>query len=313
MGIGILAPLTLLVVAVAPRREGSDGDGGAITAKWSRAPRGAVPWDSLGYVSSYEVLAELPHDPGSFTQGLAFSDDGTLYESDGLYGHSLVRSVEPSTGATVRLARNARNFFAEGIEIVDDKLVQLSWQEKLVNEFDKDTLALVRSVPLNVGREGWGLAYNGSALFLTDSGSGLFVLEPHTYNLLHVLPIVDPRLDAHKGGKLIHGVNELEWVGNELWGNVYPMYQGKHSECIVRIDPSTGLVLGWVDMHGLLDRQRPAVRQQPHHYVLNGIAYDRRREKLYVTGKQWDKMYQVAITPTKGLGPQHVLDVCSLG
>lgn len=122
------------------------------------------------------------------------------------------------------------------------------------------------------------------------------------------MPIHDPRL-----GRDVFGVNELEWVEGELWGNVYPMYQGTHSECIVRINATSGEVLGWLDFRGLLARQRATVRMSPHNYVLNGIAYHEPTRQIYVTGKNWDQMYQVRLRPQPALGEDHVTAHCNLG
>ena len=110
-------------------------------------------------------------------------------------------------------------------------------------------------------------------------------------------------------------MNALEWVEGELWGNVFPMYQGEASECIVRINATDASVLGWIDMRGLLSRQREAVRRSSHNYVLNGIAYHSNSKRLYVTGKQWDHMYQVRIKPGEEgqQTPQFVESNCHLG
>jgi len=146
-------------------------------------------------------------------------------------------------------------------------------------------------------------------LYVTDSGASLFHVDPTTYEVVRKLPIIDRRL----GGKHIHGVNELEWVDGELWGNVYPMYQRSYSECIVRINASTGRVLGWLDMRGLFARQRPTVRAQPMSFVLNGIAFHAPSKRLIVTGKRWDEMYQVHLQPLTDAGPEHIESVCNLG
>ena len=188
-----------------------------------------------------------------------------------------------------------------------------------MNEFSLKDLKLLRTLPLHIGHEGWGLALDpdGSKLYLTDSTDALYHLDSSSYAELAKLKIVDPRLSGADGNMgapfAIHGVNELEMVDGELWGNVYPMYQNSHSECIVRINATTGAVIGWIDMHGLLAKQRSQVRAQPHSLVLNGIAYHAKSGRLYVTGKQWDKMYQVRIKPAPNMDHNHVLRHCGLG
>lgn len=192
--------------------------------------------------------------------------------------------------------------------MVDGKLVQLSWKNHLAFEYNLSDLSLLRQFDLKVGSEGWGLTHDGSTLYLTDSGHELFHLSPETYGLVKRLAIVDPRL----GHRRIYGVNELEWVEGELWGNVFPMYQHKASQCIVRIDASSGHVLGWIDAHGLFDRQSEHVRRQPMNAVLNGIAYHAKSDRLYVTGKMWDSMYRIRLVSTPH-GPEYVSSRCSLG
>ena len=282
-----------------------------LLSAWGTDP--AVP-AALPYVSSYDVVATHPHDPSAFTQGLVFSSDGTLYESDGLFGKSAVRSVDVESGNSLIRTPNEHAMFGEGIDVVDDVLVQLTWKNNIINEFELPTLKLKRSLTVQIGAEGWGLAVgNGSALYVTDSTDALFHVQRHKesgeYEVTKKLRIADRAL----GGKPIHGVNELEMVGGELWGNVYPMYQRKHSECLVRIDPLTGDVLGWVMLNGLLRRQRTEVRRDPMNHPLNGIAYHEPTQRLYVTGKKWDHMYQIRAKPAPDLGTEDVLRRCGLG
>ncbi|EOD31754.1 hypothetical protein EMIHUDRAFT_54819, partial [Emiliania huxleyi CCMP1516] len=259
------------------------------------------------------VDATVPHLADAFTQGLTIAN-GTLYESDGLYGHSQVRSVDRISGWTIASTRMKHHHFAEGIEVVGNKLVQLTWKASVVLEYSLPDLQLLREVPVSIGREGWGLASDGRTLYVTDSGSALYHVNPDTYE-------VEKRLTARRGRQSLSlcppaprppptRVNELEWVDGELWGNVYPMYQGTASECVARINAATGEVIGWVDFRGLLARQREEVRRSPHNYVLNGIAYDERTRQLLVTGKKWDKMYEVRLQPRPDLEPTHIEKHC---
>ena len=289
------------------------------------------------YVSTYEIIETIGHKPEAFTQGLTFDESGRyLFSSDGLYKQSMVRKehVLLREGKTVLAEEastpNAAKHFAEGIAIVGDKLVQLTWQEKQINEFGLDTLEKVREgVPFPVGREGWGLAYDGAKLYVTDSTEYLFHVDPTSYAELARMPVLDPRLAGYGNGKPawypgsqsyakegpmpIYGVNELEMVEGELWGNVYPMYHRSASECLVRINATSGTVIGWVDMSGLLAKQRLAVRSHPTNYVLNGIAYHKISKRLYVTGKNWDHLYSVRIVPQPERGPADVAKACGLG
>jgi len=192
--------------------------------------------------------------------------------------------------------------------VLGSKLIQLCWKKSSIFEYSLPDLNQIREVHVRIGQQGWGLATDGKRLYVTDSGTRLFQIQPDTYKEEKSVEIIDPKL-----GKKIFGVNELEWVGGELWGNVYPLYQDKHSECIVRFNATTGQVKGWIDMHGLLNKQSLAVRSRPHSYVLNGIAYHEASHRLYMTGKQWDYMYQVRIRPAPSLGVEHVRRVCNLG
>ena len=273
------------------------------------------------YVAAFEIVTSFPHDADAFTQGLAFDAGGKLYESDGLYRKSAVRSVDVMTGHSERRVANAANHFGEGIAIVGNRMLQLTWQEKVVNEFSLPDLQLRHSHDLPCAKgtdtqptrcnEGWGLAYDGKRLYLTDSTDKLFFLNPSTFE--SVAPPV--QIYDHRMKRPVHGVNELEWVDGELWGNVFPMYQGEASECIVRINATDASVIGWIDLRGLQAMQREAVRRTPHNYVLNGIAYHPSSKRLYVTGKQWDKMYHVRVKAAEHdmQKPQWVESNCHLG
>ena len=257
------------------------------------------------YVLSYEVVATHPHDHSSFTQGLTFDRNSTLYESVGLYGESDVRTVDLASGAALRRTANAPEVFGEGLALAGDALIQLSWRENKVFEYDAASLALRREVDVDIGVEGWGVATDPGAeevLYVTDGSATLYHVEPRTYRTLRRFEVVDAALGAP-----VSGLNELEFVSvggrSELWANVYPLREGLSSQCVVRLNATTGAVLGWIDLRGLRDEQREAVRASPHEYVLNGIAYDASRDLLLVTGKRWDKAYEIRVKPHNGSTP----------
>jgi len=284
---------------------------GVLLASLRRELGGEAAPKAETYVSGYQIVHTSPHDMTAFTQGLAFGLDGVLYESDGLYRHSAIREVDIETGRSTKSFTNPSNIFGEGLVVHGNKLIQLSWKENIIHELSLPDLKLIRSVHKVIGAEGWGIASDGARLYVTDSGHELFHVDPITYEIQRRMPIVDPRLGG-AAGQRVHGVNELEWVEGELWGNVYPMYQGKASECIVRINATSGEVLGWIDMRGLLDKQIGA-RGARTSLVLNGIAYHPPSRRLYVTGKKWDYMYQVRINPKPEAGAADVLRNCGLG
>ena len=206
--------------------------------------------------------------------------------------------------------------FGEGLQVVGQRLLQLTWKEQVLNEYKLPELTKVTTHRMPCAptcREGWGLAYDEAAnkLYMTDSTDKLFTLNPATLEPIGApKQIYDPRL-----GRPINGVNELEYVDGELWGNVFPMYQGTASECVVRINATDATVIGWLDLRGLLGKQRQAVRANSHNYVLNGIAYHHTSGRLYVTGKQWDHMYQIRVKPAEASQQTaaYVHVACSLG
>lgn len=310
--------------------------------------------DALPYWTTFEIVRALPHDGDSFTQGLAFARNGTMFESAGLYGKSAVRVLETDRGLMVRETPNEPTIFGEGITVIRDEVVaQLSWRENKINEYNATDLSLLRTVaqPPEM-REGWGITGDGagsSVLYASDGSDKLFHLAADgSYEVRRSLQATDLTLGSagvfagYEGGGALNGLNELEMVRVgptsdwEVWANLYPMNEHRLSECIVRLNPSTGRALGWIDMRGLLAAQRSFVRQgsstarvdtvgQPAactcpgvafanpparppfhglgprrlagHYVLNGIAFDAPTGRIFVTGKQWDHLYEVKIKP----------------
>jgi len=287
------------------------------------------------YVSSFRVLDTHRHcGPefasgacSAFTEGLAFGADGHLYESAGGYGAGSVRGVrrvDLSDGSSVGdTMEPQQGQFAEGLTVLPDgRALQLTYRENEVNEYTTTpSLSHVRTTSVNLGAEGWGLtsSADGSLLYATDSTDRLLHVNASTLEVVNSVPIFDARLD-NGAGRPIWGVNELELVGGEVWGNVYPTCGDgaggtrrlcDHSECVARIEPSTGRVLGWVDFTALLEREPHAVRAAPMDSVFNGIAYDAPSGRLLVTGKNWDSIYRVAVEPTSH-GAEHVQSVCRL-
>lgn len=277
------------------------------------SPPRRIPPANASYVTMVDVVATKPHDPTAFTQGLCFDGSGRLLESDGIYSHSRVRVVEVDTGKSVLETKNDRNVFGEGLTTVGDVVLQLTWREKVMIEYDMD-LVEQRRVPQPTPREGWGVAYDAEAdvLYITDGTATLRAVRragEHYVKVRDDIVVHDDRL-----GLEIEGLNEVEMVRGELWANVYPMRHHKVSNCIARIDPVTGSVLAWVDAKSLIRRQSPRVKRHPLNFVLNGIAFnhDGTDDHLYLTGKQWDYMFDVDLTPKRDLGPNHVMTHCSI-
>ncbi|MGY1709608.1 glutaminyl-peptide cyclotransferase [Geodermatophilus sp. SYSU D00758] len=219
-----------------------------------------------------EVLAEVPHDPSAFTQGLELHE-GTLYEGTGLEGRSQLRVLDPATGKVQRAESLPGELFGEGIAVAGDRIWQLTWRDGVVLEWDRATLALRQQLPLD--GEGWGLCHDGTRLVRSDGTDRLRFHDPVTFAETGSVPVT---ID----GEPVTQLNELECVDGQVWANVWP------SDVLVRIDPTSGRVTAAVDAAGLLD---PEQRANPD-AVLNGIAALGNDEYL-LTGKLWPVSFRV--------------------
>ena len=234
------------------------------------ASRAAVP------VHGYTVVRSYPHDPEAFTQGLEYVD-GVLYESTGLNGRSGIRRVNLNTGEVLQIQPLDAAYFGEGITVWKNRIIQLTWQSGLGFVYDRQTFQRQRT--FNYTGEGWGLTHDGTRLLMSDgSESGtLRWLEPETLKPIGALKVTD-------AGRPVARLNELEFVKGEIFANVW------QSDRIAIISPTSGRVTAWLDLHGLLD---------PHPDVLNGIAYDAKGDRLFVTGKLWPRIFEIKVTPRK--------------
>ena len=221
----------------------------------------------------YRIVNVYPHDTRAYTQGLIYRD-GFLYESTGLRGQSTLRKVRLESGEVVQQARVDAQYFAEGLTDWGDSLIQLTWQSGIGFEYDFSTFAPRRR--FRYTGEGWGLTHDNERLILSDGSSNLRFLDPATFKEIGSIPVTD-------GGKPVLDLNELEFVRNEIYANVW------HSDRIARIDPRSGRVTGWIDLTGLL----PAGERRDPEAVLNGIAYDAAGGRLFVTGKLWPKLFEI--------------------
>lgn len=230
-------------------------------------------------VQSYRVVATFPHDTTSFTQGLVYASNGQMYESTGLQGESTLRRVDIATGKTLQRLDVPAEYFAEGLAMVGDELLQLTWQHKLGFVYDRHTFKQKRNFTYQT--EGWGIAYDGkSSLVMSDGSDTLTFLDPKT-----LAP--GKRLRVQDAGRPIANLNELEWVEGEIWANVWL------TDRIARISPTTGVVNAWIDLSSLWP---VAERPMPSDQVLNGIAYDAATRRIYITGKKWPRLYQITVS-----------------
>jgi len=227
-------------------------------------------------VYDVEVVHVYPHDRTAFTEGL-FYLDGYLYESTGLEGHSSIRKVRIDTGAVVQEFHIPAQYFGEGIVNWGSRLISLTWQSHLGFVFDLATFKLQKQFKYD--GEGWALTQDGKQLIMSDGTSELRFLNPQTL-------LETGRVSVTLEGRPIEKINELEWVDGEIYANVW------QTNWIIRIDPHGGHVTGLVNLAGLLG---PGDDVQGPDGVLNGIAYDAKRHRLFVTGKNWPKLFEIRL------------------
>ena len=239
-----------------------------------------VPGISYAQVRQYSAKAveEYPHDVTSYTQGLFFVD-GQMYESTGQNGSSTFRKVELGSGKPLRRLDFNRKYFVEGSSVLGDRLYILTWTNRVAFVYSFPELEYVSTV--SYPRQGWGLTTDGESLIASDGSSSLYYMTPD----LRVTKTLQVRLH----GKPLDYLNELEYIDGKIWANVYT------TNMIVVIDPESGNVEAVVDCGGLL----PDKLKTPATDVLNGIAFDDRTGKIYLTGKNWPRLYQVEIVEKK--------------
>ena len=226
-------------------------------------------------VFTYKIVKVYPHDPGAFTQGLVFAD-GFLYEGTGLRGRSSLRKVDLATGHILKLRKLPVKLFGEGVTIYGNKIIQLTWQANVGFVYHKETFQLLEV--FNYSTDGWGITHDGRHLIMSDGTSTLHFLDPHTFKEIG-------RIDVHTMGGPLDRLNELEYVQGEIYANVWK------TDRIARISPSTGQVVGWIELEGLLSSADRMSRAD----VLNGIAYDVKNDRLFVTGKLWPKLFEIEL------------------
>ena len=248
----------------------------AATAFAGSAAHAAIP------VYGFIVKNTYPHDPQAFTQGLFFRD-GHLYESTGLNGRSTLRKVDLKTGKVLQKTDLPAEVFGEGSTAFGDNIYGLTWQSKTGYVFDAKTFAMKARFPYE--GEGWGLASDAKYVYMSDGSANIRVLDPASLKEVR-------RVQVTAEGKPIDSLNELEMVDGELYANVWG------TDVIARIDPANGKVTGWIDLTNLLPREKRGTNSADA--VLNGIAYDGKQRKLYVTGKFWPKLFEIELVRFEG-------------
>jgi glutaminyl-peptide cyclotransferase len=223
----------------------------------------------------YQVVHVYPHDPNAFTQGLIYMD-GHLYESTGLNGRSSLRTVDLATGRVLQKYDLPAAYFGEGLTDWGSTLVQLTWRAHKGFVYDRFSFSLLRTFPYE--GEGWGITHDDKQLIMSDGTSYLRFLDPKSFRETKRIHVTD---DSGRG---VENLNELEYIHGEIYANIW------QTDKIVRINPHTGKVAGWLDLSGLMDK-----RQLDNDAVLNGIAYDAAGNRLFVTGKLWPKLFEIKL------------------
>lgn len=233
--------------------------------------------NELPKIYSYKIIHEYPHDITSYTQGLEFHD-GVLYESTGQYGASKLRKVDYKTGKVLKNIDLDKAYFGEGLTILDHKIYQLTWREHTGFVYDLSTFKKEGSFKYSQSKEGWGLCNDGKEIYKSDGTENIWILDPKT-------EIEENHIQVyHNRGKVV-GLNELEWIDGKIYANRYQL------NGVAIINPKNGAVEGVIDFSPL----RKLVTQHKDLDVLNGIAYNPDTKTIFITGKNWDKLFEVEI------------------
>lgn len=224
---------------------------------------------------SYKIVKKYPHDIKAYSQGL-FYENGFLYEGTGQYGESTIRKVSLEDGKVQDYFNMPPNIFGEGVTIIGDNIYQLSWRENQGFVYNKNSFELIKKFQFNT--EGWGLTTDGKKLFMTDGSNKLIVLDKDNFNVLETI-------EVYNNNGPITNLNELEYINGEIYANVYL------TNYIVIINPKTGKITGQIDLSGLLETTKYTGEVD----VLNGIAWDPAKKRLFVTGKLWPNIFEISL------------------
>ena len=231
--------------------------------------------DAPPQLYTYEIVNIFPHDQTAYTQGLEF-DGELLYESTGLNGKSSLRTVNYKTGEIIENKPLDNAYFGEGLTLRNDQIIQLTWRAQKGFVYDKATLTMQKSFPVQESKEGWGWCNDGQYRYKSDGSNRIWILDPITYKELKSIQVM-----THKSP--LKNINELEWVNGKIYANTYQF----NKEVSVIIDPLSGAVEGVIDFSGLKEK----VTQHPQLNVLNGIAFHKARNTFFVTGKNWSSIF----------------------
>jgi len=232
-------------------------------------------------VYSYDIVNTFPHDPSSYTQGLEFQGQ-ILYESTGKKGASVVRKINFDSGEVLKEIALDNNVFGEGITIMNDKLYQLTWQSGLGYVYDASNLSRLESFSYGKSKEGWGLCNDGERIYKSDGTEKIWLLNPETL-------VEEDYIETVTNKSVFNKANELEYVNGKIYANVY------QKESMMIIDAKSGAIEGVINFGGLKSKVKKGKEWDDANSVLNGVAYNKERGTFFVTGKNWDKLFEVKI------------------
>ncbi|MDD1750024.1 MAG: glutaminyl-peptide cyclotransferase [Methanothrix sp.] len=236
---------------------------------------GAIP------VFGYQIVNVYPHNSLAFTQGLVY-DQGVLYEGTGLYGRSTLRRIDLETGRVSQQTPLESTLFGEGVALWKDRIIQLTWQSGLGLVYDKENLTRIGNFSYQT--EGWGITSNNKSLIMSDGTDILQILDPESFAKMGEIKVT-------ANGTPLKGLNELEYIKGQIYANVWP------TNWIVIISPESGEVKGKINLQGILQEKDISGSKVD---VLNGIAYDARDDRLFVTGKLWPKLFEIKLAAEAG-------------
>jgi glutamine cyclotransferase len=235
---------------------------------------GAIP------VFGYQIVNVYPHSSLAFTQGLVY-DEGVLYEGTGLYGRSSLRRVDLETGRVLQQTHLNKTLFGEGVALWKDRIIQLTWQSGLGLVYGKENMTRIGSFSYQT--EGWGITTDNKSLIMSDGTDILHILDPESF-------VEKGQILVRANGTPLKGLNELEYINGHIYANVWP------TNWIVIISPENGEVKGKINLQGILQKNDIKGSKVD---VLNGIAYDAREDRLFVTGKLWPKLFEIKLVPER--------------
>jgi glutamine cyclotransferase len=237
--------------------------------------------DAAPEIYTYKIINSYPHDKGAYTQGLEYHD-GFLYEGTGRHGESSIRKVELTTGKVLQQKDLDPKYFGEGITIFDNKLYQLTWRSGIGFIYNLDTFDQIGEFKYTKSREGWGLTHNQEQLIKTDGTENIWFLNPETL-------VEENYIEAYTNTRKVENLNELEYVNGMIYANVW------QQNSILIVNPTNGKIEGVANLNSLKEQMQKEQTLDENDDVLNGIAYDKENNRLFITGKHWGKLYEIEL------------------